>query len=334
MRLQIKWISGWAYAHGTGPDGKRVRRALGTQEAGKAEEARAHLEARLWKIKHYGAEAVVTFDEAALAYAQDGGETRFLVRVAEQLQGRILREITPKMIRDAARRAYPNATNATVNRQGITPARAVMNYGHAQGWCSPIRVEGLPVDRARKVAVGPEYIEALRPHLPIRAYAILLFLHSTGRRVGEALAMTPDQIDGARVTFPKTKNGEPAVAVMPKSVAEIVNGLEPRDGLVFGYAGRSSLYATLRRAAGKAGLPYLGTHQIGRHSFATALHEAGWGSKAIADAGGWKSAALVDRTYIHGQDTQAKAAGVIGKKMARSKRNDEARARRIMGKLK
>lgn len=124
MRLQIRWINGWAYAHGTGPDGKRIRRALSTQDAGRAEEARAHLEARLWKIKHYGPEAVVTFDEAALAYLQDGGEARFVVKIAEQLSGKVLREITPKMIRDAARRAYPTAKAATVNRQGIVPARA------------------------------------------------------------------------------------------------------------------------------------------------------------------------------------------------------------------
>lgn len=319
MRLQIRWINGWAYAHGSGPDGKRIRRALGTQEAGRAEEARAHLEARLWKIKHYGPEAVVTFEEAALAYAEDGGEDRFLLKMAEQLSGKVLREITPKMIRDAARRAYPDAKPATVNRQGIVPARAVLNYGHAQGWCAPIRVEGFPVDRPSKQAVGQDYLDAMRPHLPARAYALLMFLHYTGRRVGEAIAMQPGQIAGTRVTFGKTKNGKPAVAVMPKPVAEMVAALEPVNGKVFGYADRSSLYATLRRAARKAGVEYLGTHQIGRHSFATALDGAGWTSKQIADAGGWESAALVQRTYVHTTETQEKAARQLGKVLAKRK---------------
>lgn len=317
MRLQIRWINGWAYAHGSGPDGKRVRRALGTQDAGRAEEARAHLEARLWKIKHYGPEAVVTFDEAALAYAQDGGEVRFLTKMAEQLAGKVLREITPKMIRDAARRAYPEAKPATVNRQGIVPARAVMNYGHAQGWCAPIRVEGFPVDAPNKRAVGQDYLDAMRPHLPARAYALLMFLHYTGRRVGEAIAMTPEQIDGLRVTFGKTKNGKPAVAVMPRPVADLVAALAPVDGRVFGYAHRSSLYATLRRAARKAGVDYLGTHQLGRHSFATALDNAGWTSKQIADAGGWESPALVQKTYVHTADTQEKAARLLGKQLSK-----------------
>lgn len=317
MRLQIKWINGWAYVHGTGPDGKRIRRTLETQDPDRAEEARAHLEARLWKVKHYGAEAVVTFDEAALAYVQDGGEARFIVPMATQLQGKVLREITPKMIRDAARRAYPTAKNATVNRQGIGPARAVMNYGHEQGWCAPIRVEGFKVDQVTKKAVGHAYLDALRPHLPEALYALMMFLQFTGRRVGEALALTPDQIKGARAYFPNTKNGEDAFAVMPPVVADLVAALTPVDGKVFGYAARSSLYATLRRAAKKAGVEYLGTHQIGRHSFATALHEAGWNSKQIADAGGWKTVSLVDKTYVHNTETQTKAAGVLGKDLAK-----------------
>ena len=153
-------------------------------------------------MKHYGPDAVVTFEEAALAYAQDGGEKRFLVKMAEQLQGKVLREITPRMIRDAARRAYPNAKPATVNRQGIGPARAVMNYGHSQGWCGALRVEGFPVAAPQKRAVGQDYLDALRPHLPARAYALLMFLHYTGRRVGDAITLTPEQIDGLRVTFP------------------------------------------------------------------------------------------------------------------------------------
>lgn len=315
MRLQTKWIDGWAYAFGTGPDGKRIRQSLKTQDARRAEEARAHLEARLWKLHHYGAEAVVTFDEAALAYARDGGETRFLVQVAEQLKGRVLREITPNMIRDAARRAYPNAKPATLNRQGIVPARAVLNYAHTQGWCGAVRVKSFDVPVTRKVAVTQAYLDALRPHIPHRAWALMMFLHYTGRRVGEALALTPDRLNGTRAVFHDTKNGEDAVAVMPLALADVLAGLEPRNGLVFGYADRSSLYATLRRGCRKAGLPYLGTHQVGRHSYATALDGAGWTAKQIADAGGWKSPALVQKTYVHTDETQAKAAKLLGKKL-------------------
>lgn len=316
MRLTIKWLNGWAYAHGTAPGGKRIRRALGTQDARRAKEACAHLEAKLWKAAHYGPESVVTFGECALAYAKDGGEVRFLEKIAEQLDGTLLRDVTPNMIRDAARRAYPKAAPSTLNRQGITPAQAVVNYGHKQGWCGMIRVERLKDTKPERKAVDAGYIDAMRQHLPERAYAVLLFLHTTGRRVGDALGLTPKDRDGQTIRIGKTKNGDPATVTITPELAAMLDALPPRHGLIFGYKGRSSLYPTLRRAARKAGVEYLGTHQPGRHSFATMLMEGGWGTKAIAEAGGWKSVKIVAETYEHPTDIQAKASRLVGKKMA------------------
>jgi integrase len=231
-----------------------------------------------------------------------------------------LKDITPKIVRDAARRAYPNGSNATVNRQGITPASAVINYGHQQGWCAPIKVRRFPVEKPVRRAVDRSYLDNLRPHLPARAFAVLLFVHQTGRRIGEALELTPDRVQDGRAYIPMTKNGAEAWAHLTPEMQGLLAGIEPRHGRAFGYLDRSSLYPTLRRAAKRAGLPYLGTHQIGRHSFATALSEAGWGAKAIADAGGWKTARMVTEVYEHPADAQAKAARHFGKKVAKSQR--------------
>ena len=322
MRLTVKWIDGWAHIHGTAPDGRRIRRAVKTRDPVRAEEARAALEARLWKIGLYGADHVITFDECALAYAQDGGESRFIVKIAAQLVGRRLKDITPKDIRDAAKLAYPNASPATLNRQAITPARAVINYGHAQGWCAMIRVRAFPVEKPQRQAVNRAYLDKLRPHLPPRLFALMLFLHTTGRRIGDALLIDVGDVDlqRMRVRIPTTKNGDPAIAVLTAEVAELLSATMPETGKAFPYAARSSVYSTLRRACTKAGLPYLGTHQVGRHSYATTLHEAGWGSKAIAEAGGWKSVRLVAETYEHPQDAAERAAALFGKFPARSKK--------------
>lgn len=322
MRLQIKWVNGWAHVTGSGPDGTRVRRSLGTRDPRQAEEARAALEARLWKSGLYGPGHTVTFAESALAYAKDGGEARFLVKVTAILGERRLQDITPRDVRQAARDAYPDAAPATVNRQGIVPAQAVINYGHAQGWCNPIRVQGLPVPRVRKTAVGRPYLDALRPHLPPRLFALMLFLHITGRRIGDALALRVEDVDlpRLRVIIRDPKNGEPAAAYLTAEAAQLIADAMPDVGSVFGYAARSSVYATLRRACTKAKLPYLGTHQPGRHSYATALDNAGWSAKAIADAGGWKSPALVQNTYVHPQSPGEKAAALFGKKLASPKR--------------
>lgn len=326
MRLKVVWRDGWAYAHGTGPDGGRVRRALQTRDPRRAEEARATLEARLWKLGLYGASHVVTFDECALAYAEDGGDTRFLVKITQQLSGMRLRDITPNEVRAAARRAYPNAAPATQNRQGITPAKAVINYGHAQGWCAPIRVRAFPVARPVRKAVGAGYLEALRPALPLRLYALMLFLHQTGRRVGDAIGLTPDNLDlrQMRAFIPRTKNGDPAVVYLTSELAELLTAINPRHGRVFGYASRSSVYSTLRRACTKTGVEYLGTHQPGRHSYATTLSEHGWSSKAIAEVGGWKSVRLVAETYEHPETDGERAARVFDTKMTQSNKNNTA----------
>lgn len=273
----------------------------------------------------------MTFDECAVAYAEDGGDARFLVKITNELKGRRLKDITPRDVRAAAKRAYPDGANATINRQGITPAKAVINYGHAQGWCAPIKVEGLPTKRAKRKAVDREYLDALQPHLPDRTFALMLFLYQTGRRVSDAIDMRPSWLDMAsmRVFIPDTKNGEPATVVITSEVAELIANLEPRHGRVFGYVHRSSLYNTLRRACKKAGVEYLGTHQPGRHSFATSLSEAGWGTKAIAEAGGWKSARLVAETYEHPVDAQEKAAMHFGKKLAKTKSRQKLRTKRL-----
>jgi integrase len=320
MRLKVHWINGWAYAHGTAPGGARIRRALKTQNPRQAEEARARLETRLWKADIYGMEAVVTFAECALRYAEDGGEARFLVTPTERLGGKLLRDITPKMVRDQARVAYPEASAATINRQFIVPARAVINYGHEQGWCPPIKVRGLEVEKPKRKAVGRAYLDAIKPHLPLRLYALVLFLHQTGRRVGEALALTPAQLMDGRAFIPKTKNGQEAWAHLTPELRALLIEVEPRHGFVFGYLDRSSVYSTLRRAAKAAGVEYLGTHQLGRHSFATTLSAAGWGAKAIADAGGWKTTRMVSETYEHPQEPQAKAAALFGRHLAKAQR--------------
>lgn len=325
MRLRVIWKNGWAHLDGSGPDGRRIRRSLKTRDPKRAEEARAQTEARLWKVNVYGPDAVYTFDECALAYAEDGGEARFLMPVTKAFVGRKLRDITPKEIRDAARKTYPNASPATRNRQFIIPARAVINYGHSQGWCAPIRVEAFAVEKPKRQTVDRSYLDKLRPHMPEHAFALLLFLHTTGRRVGDATGLTPADVDleNRVAVIGKTKNGDPAIAHLTKEVAELISGLEPRHGLVFGYVDRSGVYSALRRACKRADMPYLGTHQIGRHSFNTALHNAGFSIPEIGQASGAKSLRLLSETYIHPNESGARAAQLFDKNPARSKKQSE-----------
>ena len=327
MRLNIKWVNGWAHVHGHRPDGKRYRRALKTKDANRAEELRSQIETEIWSVHMYGLKAVVTFDQAALEYAQDGGDTRFLVGITEQLTGMLLKDITPRIIRAAAKKAYPDGAGATLNRQGITPARAVINYAHGEGWCAPIRVKAFEVKKPKRKAVGYEYLLALQPHLTVERrfpnappylFAMLLFLHTTGRRVGDAIKLTPDDIkwDINKAHIDKTKNGTEAYASLVPVLADMLREMPPRHGRVFGYLDRRSVYKSLKMACAAAGVEYLGTHQVGRHSFATSLEKLGWSAKQIADAGGWKSPRLVAETYIHTDNSGERATAEIGKNWA------------------
>jgi integrase len=322
MRLKITTrfskIGTW-FVDGRDPNGQRVRHSLQTKDASRAEEKRAHLEKQLWDIHMYGPGVVMTFEEAALAYANDGGEARYLVKISEQLHGVTLARITPQVIRAAAKKALSGRAASTINRQGIVPARAVINYAHSQGWCAPVKVAKFPETKPKKKAVGDDYLTALKPYLDDRVFACVLFIHTTGRRIGEALALKPEDVNlhTGRVTIDRTKNGEAATAKLIPPVIDILKNLPPRNGFVFGYVTYSGFRNALQQACLKAGVEYLGSHQLGRHSFATNLHEnEGWTSKAIADAGGWKTVRLVEDTYIHTNEAADRATGLLGKNWA------------------
>lgn len=119
--------------------------------------------------------------------------------------------------------------------------------------------------------------------------------------------------DAPELFIAKPKKSESVKASLVLALVEIVRLLPLyRNKRLFGYVNRSGVYNTLRRSCKEAGIKYLGTYQVGRHSFATNLYNtAGWDGKRIADAGGWKSLHLVEETYIHSSNKSAEAAELI-----------------------
>ncbi len=93
----------------------------------------------------------------------------------------------------------------------------------------------------------------------------------------------------------------------------------PRTGnnarKVFGYASRHSVYGVLKKMAKDAGYKYVPPHQVGRHSFATALLDAGYTVADVMKLGNWKSAKMVLEIYAHSKKGRAEAIeDVFGKK--------------------
>ena len=302
--------------------GKRIRRSAKTCDEAIAQQIANQIEARAWKSHLYGEEAVTTFEEAALAYMKDGKERRFLRPIMAHFKARSLRTITPAEVRAAARQLYPGKSGATLNRQVITPSRAVINFAHKQGMCPPIVIEQFESKSPPKVAVGAEWIAAFRAdafdhRLPYLA-AAARFMFESGARIGEVCDIRPDECRPQErlVTLYDTKNGEDYDVTLSVGMAAEMAALKPRRGRAFGYATRHSVYGPWRSTCKRAGIVYVPPHQAGRHSFATALDEEGWTEAQIADAGRWKSTRLVSETYVHPKDSSRRAADLLGRKLA------------------
>jgi integrase len=298
--------------------GERIRKSLGTGQEARAQELAAALEARIWKRHSYGEESVRTFDEAAASYILAGGEAAFLEPLIHRFKGRVLGSIKPGEIAEAARALYPAGKPATLNRQAIVPARAVINHAADKGWCAPIRVKSFAVQRVRRKAVDRAWIDAFLaqsdadklPHLS----AAVLFMYQTGTRVGEAARIMPADVDlGARkILLARTKTGEWEERWLTDELVVRLANLATHPRLpLFRYADRFGIANRMKAVCRRAGIAYVSPHQAGRHSFATTALAGGAKLGEVMKAGGWKSARMVLEIYDHPEDAGRVVAGIF-----------------------
>ncbi len=316
--LTIKKRAGWCYAVGT-IAGKRIRESLGTRDDGRAAELCAIYEARLWKRHSYGEEAVRTFEEAAVSYLQQGGEGRFLPPILKHFRGRAIGSIKPAEVRAMATAIYPSAGPATRNRQGVIPARAIINHAHDLGWCGAIKVRQFEVPKSRKhKPVNRAWLDAFMcqadsdrlPHVS----AIVLFMHQTAARISEAVNLLGEHVDlHARIAvLAKTKTDEWSTRRLSVEMVARIAALELHDGVrVFSYTDPKAVNRRIAAVCRRASIPYRSTHSAGRHSFGTNVMAAGAKIKDAMEAGGWKSAKLFMETYVHSDEAGRKVADLF-----------------------
>lgn len=326
-KLKIKrHRNGTFYSHGT-IDGVRVRHSLGTGDKDVAAQLCIQLEDRLWRARIHGADAVVTFAEAADSYIRNGGEAKFLQPLKRHFGPRLLRVIKPGEVSAAASIIYPTAKPATWNRQVITPTRAVINYGHQMGWCSPIRVRRFAETKPKRVAVDRRWLTAFRsacndnnkPHLA----ALALFMFQTGTRIGEALGISWDDVnlENREIFLKTTKLQEPRTVHITHEMLIAIANL-PRHTTVFRYPRRQSIYKTWRKMCAIAGVDYVPPHQAGRHSFATEVLALGVDTATAMQAGGWKSSRLFIETYAHPDSPGKRVAEAMERQNPDKRRNE------------
>jgi integrase len=248
-------------------------------------------------------------------YEADGGCSRFNDRLLEYFGKERVRDITGPKVREAARKLYPRASFETWNRQVITPARAIINHIAEAGHGRPIRIKRFTAkDRGviqpapyEAKAIDRVWIDAFREQASNRYIsALALFMFTTATRIGEATLLEPGDLrlqQGIALSPCEiTKNGERAeIQLTTEMVVELAN-LTPRNGRVFGYASRHSVYGPWETACRKAEIEYIPPHQAGRHSFATEMiTRNGKDVATTADLGRWKDRRTLHNRYAHGE---------------------------------
>ncbi|MCV6621856.1 MAG: site-specific integrase [Cellvibrionaceae bacterium] len=275
-----------------------------------------------------GEEASFTWDDAIVLYDAKPNEAKFLIRIHEELTGKLISAIHPQTVRDLCPKLYPTASTDTWKRQVITPVSAVINNAHNLGKCPPIRIKGftsaqrIAQDEARgrqsrpKTTPGDwQWINQLSEAANPYVQAGVEFMFETGCRIGQLVAVRPQDTDlKNRRVWIIAQKGHPAqwVTISSDMMITLAN-LPPRKpknrktGVilplrVFGYANRTGFTSALRTACKNAGIDYRTPHAAGRHGFYTELRvRQGLDPITAAAMGRWSKADLPDSVYAHSE---------------------------------
>lgn len=275
--------------------------------------------------RHYHINNAVerSFSEAATSYLDHGGEGRYLAPIIDYFADTPLRAIYPFDMQKMAQALYPFQSNATRNRQAITPARAVLSHAYDRGWCDLIRVRRFREEKpARPKAASPVWLHAFArqcdrddlPHLG----ACVMFMATTGARISETIALRWPEVDlSARTaTLLKTKTSTNSQRHLTDDVAERLRKLaseQDRYDRVFRYTNRHSVNERIKAVCERADLPYKAPHTCGRRTFATRAIELGMDIRTAMSAGDWKSSSVFLEVYVQ---TRANAGRMVADRFA------------------
>lgn len=253
-----------------------------------------------------------TFAQATESYLRNGGETRYLRPITAHLGQTPIAEITPFAIYEMVKALYPSHAGSTRNRQGITPARAVMIHAYERGWCPLIRLRRFKQEqRRRKVPASQAWLHVFcrqceKDNLPHLA-ALVLFMSHTGARVSEAIRLGWTEVDlvGRKAVLLRTKTDTNSVRHLTDELIARLHqmaSLQVPGEPVFRYISRYGVNDRIAAVCRRAEIPYKSSHACGRHSFATNAIGFGMDVRTAMDAGGWKSSSVFIETYVHSKN--------------------------------
>jgi integrase len=254
-----------------------------------------------------------TFARAAIAYMKAGGERKFLEPILKAWPAKLLADIDQISIDALAAELYPTAPASTRNRQVYTPISAVLKHvgierkiRRPKGWRGNQRTFWLKPEPTFALLAAATEIDA--------EFGIFCtLLNYTGMRLGEALALTVENVDLSRgyAYVPTTKTDEPrAVHLPPICVTALANhpqGLS-RTGRLFRFHNGGRLRTMLSMSCKHAGvqLPRRTAFHFFRHQYGTWMRiYGGLDGLGLIRTGAWADMDSVER-YSH-SETSAEA---------------------------
>lgn len=302
-------------------DGVRHRGSSKTADKREAEDIAAKHETRVRRAAIHGAEAILTFTDAVVIYVDSGKSDRFLAPLVRKFGKRLVSSISGPEVRKVAKEIYPTATAATMNRQVVTPMRAVINHAADAGFAKTITIKRFKEERASRPAGSRDWIDAFckaakKMDMP-ETSAIARFMFETATRVSEACRLEWDDVNLQEgwAYLKRTKTVPRKVFLTRPLVIELANIRSMNEKIVFCAANRSTVKKRIDKVIKGAGLVRLTSHELGRHGFATEMIVRNDIDVATtADHGGWKSRRLLMETYVEGGANRDVIDRVFGKK--------------------
>jgi integrase len=240
--------------------------------------------------------------EKYLEYRDDPGGARGraervrVARLVAVLGRKRLSDITQADLVDAARKLYPDRAPATLNREALRPAAAILHYAESCGWCPWLRVRLFKEPKPRTRALAMEAATALianatDPDL----HRLLLWLFRQGDRISDALRVEWANIDlrAGTVEMRIGKTDEWRTADLHWELVALLGNVEVKEGRVFRWETKSGVYKPLRTLCQRLGIHM--TPHMARHSMATWLVQDGVNTATIMEAGGWRDVKSVMR---------------------------------------
>jgi integrase len=243
----------------------------------------------------------ITFARAAITYMELGGEKRFLPPLIEALGPLPLKDLTQELLSSTAKRLFPKASNATLNRQVYTPAISVYRTA-ARDLQVPVRA--FAKAKVKKVPVEPISdleLWRLTDLTDGERRLFLLLLTFTGARTSEVLNLRWMDLNDGFAHFPRTKNSNARQVRLHSEVEDALARLQSGEpaARIFPWSDKSAAAWWLTKLQKRNGLPHVKLHNIGRHKFAKRFLDAGNSLYDLMIVGGWRTIKVVAETYGH-----------------------------------